>query len=115
MNLRSAYKENLMGKPSLVSDYCVVCGKYCTEGHHTVQKGIGGVKRHIDKQIPRVSLCHDCHMEYHSKRLHLQFDNGWLWYWSQTPMSDEDAWRTYRNHYSPAKTQQEYITYGRGK
>lgn len=113
MSVRSAYRENLMDKPSVVSDYCCVCGRYCTEGHHTVQKGIGGVKKHIDKRIPLLSLCHQCHSETHAKRLHLQWDGRWLWFWSREPMGDEKAWELYHNHYSPVKTEQEYITYGR--
>lgn len=115
MSIRSAYRENLMDKPSAMHDYCVVCGRYCIEGHHVVQKGIGGVKKHIDKRIPRIGLCRFCHKEVHAKRLHLQWDGKWLWFWCRNPMKDEEAWEQFKSHYSPIKRPVEYVTYGAKK
>ena len=70
----------LLGKPSLISRYCVVCGKPATNSHHVIIKGMGG-SRH-SKRIPTVSLCGSgntsgCHGLAHSMRLHFRYRDGW--------------------------------------
>lgn len=112
MTLRSAYREALMCRPDAMGDYCAVCGGYCSDGHHAVQKGMGGVPPEVDALIPRIGLCRRCHDEAHAKRLHLQWDGGWKWLWHPDPMGDELAWRMYSGHYSPVK-EQRWETFGR--
>ena len=63
--------KHLIGKPSLKSDYCVVCGARATNQHHVIQKGMGGSKA----KIPTVSLCgmgntSGCHKLAHEGKLH---------------------------------------------
>ena len=110
----SAYRENLLEGHSVVGLWCPVCGGRATDGHHVVQKGMGGVSREHDREIPIVKLCHECHMAVHDRRLHLQWSNGrWLWFQSGQPMRDEHAWELYSNHYSPLNEPIEYETFGR--
>lgn len=109
-----SYKANLLGKPSVTGDYCAVCGAYATDGHHTVQKGIGGVSKDVDRQIPIIGLCRTCHDLHHARRLHFNFDGGrWMWFVSGQQMSDEAAWKLYRSHYTPVAEPIEYVTFGR--
>lgn len=106
-------RESMLDLPSLNSDYCVVCGAYLTDGHHVIQKGMGGVSKEIDNRIPRISVCRICHNMYHAKKLHFHFNKKWLWFISGQPMSDEAAWEQFSRHYTPATEPIEYITFGR--
>ena len=107
--MRSSHRENLMGRPSVISDYCAVCGAYGTHRHHAVVKGIGGVSRETDARIPLVSLCPSCHELVHARKLHLQWDGGWKWLLTRDAVRDEEAWRLYAEHYSPMKGWRELL------
>lgn len=84
----------LLGKPSLYSPYCVVCGKPATNQHHVVIKGIGGSKH--ERRIPTVSLCgmggvDGCHGKAHAMRLHFRWDGGWWCLETDEPCSYAEA------------------------
>ena len=86
--------KHLIGKPSLKSDYCVVCGARATNQHHVIQKGMGGSKA----KIPTVSLCgmgntSGCHGKAHSGRLHFDYRDGW-YYCETEPCSYLEALET---------------------
>lgn len=79
--------EHLLGKPSLQSDTCCVCGAPATNQHHVIIKGMGGSK--YAKQIPTVSLCgmgntSGCHGKAHSGQLHFDYRDGYGWMYCET-------------------------------
>lgn len=108
----SAYKANLLDRPSVLGMWCPVCGDRATDGHHAVQKGMGGVSKELERRIPILRLCHACHMEHHAGLLHFQWDGGWLWFRSGQPMRDDGAWALYSAHYSPFAAHKEPETFG---
>ena len=89
--------RHLLGKPSLMSDHCCVCGKPATNNHHVIQKGMGGTKR---KDIPTLPLCgmgntSGCHGKAHSGQLHFDFKEGYGWVYCETePCSYLEALET---------------------
>lgn len=108
--MRGSYRDNLMGRPSVVSDRCAVCGRYASNLHHVVQKGMGGVSRDVERRIPKVALCGSgttgCHGLVHERRLHLNWCDGmggWVWWQSPEPMDDELAWRLHAAEYRPMR------------
>lgn len=110
----SAYKANLMNGHSVVGMWCPICGDHATDGHHVVQKGMGGTSKEFERRIPIVKLCHRCHMDVHARRMHIQWARGrWLWFRSSTPMRDDEAWEQYSSHYSPMVEPEECVTFGR--
>ena len=97
------YKDNLLDKPSVVQRWCPVCSDRATDEHHVVQKGMGGVSSETEKRIPKIKLCRNCHARAHSKHLHFQWADKWLYFESGQPMSDQHAWELFGRHYSPLK------------
>ena len=97
------YKDNLLDKPSVRYGFCPVCGGYATDEHHVIQKGMGGVSKETERRIPKIKLCRVCHSKVHAKLLHFQWDNGWVFFESGQPMSDQAAWENFSSHYSPIK------------
>lgn len=93
----------MLGRPSLHSPYCVVCGKPATNQHHVIIKGMGGSRR----QIPTVSLCgmgntSGCHGLAHSMRLHFRYRKGWECIIMPEPCDyqtalESDGWRRISN------------------
>ena len=93
----------MLGRPSLHSPYCVVCGKPATNQHHVVIKGMGGSRR----QIPTVSLCgmgntSGCHGLAHAMRLHFRYRKGWECIITAEPCDyqtalESDGWRRISN------------------
>lgn len=82
----------MLGRPSLHSPYCVVCGAPATNQHHVIIKGMGGSKR----QIPTVSLCglgntSGCHRLAHAMRLHFRYTDTWEYIILPKPTNYADA------------------------
>lgn len=111
MITRGSYRAALLDRPSITENgldghVCPVCGRYATNLHHVVPKGMGGVPAAIERRIPKMLLCGSgttgCHGAAHRGRLHLNYDGGrWLHWWSAVPMRDETAWETARLQYRP--------------
>ena len=85
---------HLLDKPSLVSDYCCVCGKPATNRHHVIIKGMGGTA--FKKRIPTVPLCgigntSGCHGLAHSGRLFFDYKQWWLYCLMDEPTDYQDA------------------------
>jgi len=89
------YELELLGKPSIVSEYCLFCGRPATNQHHIIQKGMGGSKH--EKLIPTVSVCgmgntSGCHGEFHAKRLHIRWvEDHYEYLHTTTPTKDLEA------------------------
>lgn len=71
--------KKLLGIPGIKSDTCVVCGSLATDQHHVIQKGMGGVPAEVERLIPTVSLCRNCHTAVHQGHIKFRYDLGWLW------------------------------------
>ena len=99
--LFNSYKDNLLDKPSLIRDECVICGRPATDKHHVIQKGMGGVSKQTEKRIPLLALCRSCHNEVHQKRLHINWRNGWLYLRTMNGMADDKAWNEYEDLFTP--------------
>ena len=104
----SAYKENLLDRPSIKGMWCAVCGNRATDGHHVIQKGMGGVSKALEQRIPIINLCRECHNAVHARYLHLQWNGQWLYFWSGQQMKDEHAWSLYSKHYAPIRQRADY-------
>lgn len=91
------WQREFCGKPSIVSDRCVFCGRPATEQHHIVYRSQGGTK------LPTVSVCgwgnaDGCHGLLHQHRLHLRWRDGWEWLYTDEPVKESaaremDGWR----------------------
>ena len=84
------YQRALMGKPSVESGWCAVCGRPVTERHHVVPRSQGGTAG------PTIALCGrgntgGCHGLAHSHRLHFRFDGRWRYLVTDEPVKYEAA------------------------
>ena len=122
MTVFSAYRDNLLDRPSMVDGgRCVVCGRPATNRHHVIPKGMGGVPKALERRIPKLLLCgggnaSGCHGMAHAHTLHLNWSDamGWCFLVTDEPMDDELAWRTRARDFRPLKGQKlEGITYGK--
>ena len=100
------FRDNLLGKPSVISNgHCAVCGRRGVHKHHVIPKGMGGVKRDLDKRIPLIELCPMCHADVHDRRtLHLYWSvalGGWCYWKSNIAMDDQTAFRNYYHQFRP--------------
>lgn len=81
----------MMGKPSVIKPYCVVCGSTRNlEQHHPVKRS-EGIWRVAGREMqkPTLTLCRRCHSKVHH-------DGGLLYFkWSQ---SDADFWQGKPNY-----------------
>ena len=105
MVLRDNHRDFLMGKPSVKTDFCAVCGRPATNLHHVIPKGMGC---RSDKGIPLIRLCGSgvtgCHGLAHKGKLHFGWDDdkgGWVYYRTEAPMNDWQCWEQYRELYAP--------------
>ena len=110
--MRSAYRMNLLDKPSVTdTPYCVVCGKPATNAHHVIPKGMGGVSKEMEARIPKLKLCgngnlNGCHGLAHQGLLHINWEDGmggWVFRRSSEPMGDEESWRQFWSDYLPVQ------------
>ena len=102
----SAFRTSLLDRPSVASNgHCAVCGRLWPQRHHVVEKGAGGVSGDVDKRIPLIELCQDCHdMVHMQRRLHLHwFDGlgGWAYYISPHGMDDQMAVKGHMREFRP--------------
>lgn len=85
------YQRALMGKPSIETAGCAICGACMTERHHIVPRSQGGADG------PTVTLCGwgntgGCHGLAHAHKLHLyDFGDGWQYLITKEPMKLEKA------------------------
>lgn len=102
--MRSTLPEifhSMMGKPSIKSDVCAVCGRnYPLEQHHIVRRGAGKLFNDRGREIkkPTVTLCgfgnnltdadgrEYCHGLAHANRLHFR------WIESSEPIANAGHW-----------------------
>ena len=78
-------RKKLLGKPSIDSDVCAVCGRPATNRHHVIPKGIGGTR--LEREIPLIPLCgmgnvSGCHAAAHRHEIEFNYDEGrelWVW------------------------------------
>lgn len=97
----------LLGKPSVESDRCAVCGRWATNRHHVVEKGMGGVGK-SEALVPRISLCGSgttgCHWLVHAGMLHLYWSEsmgGWVFHRTAQPADHFRDWFENRSEYRP--------------
>lgn len=94
----NAYDRELLGKPSVLTDGCAVCGRPATNEHHVVFKGSGGVSKELERRIPRIKLCghgnvNGCHGLVHHRRMFFRWRDGWQYRVTGSPMKlDEAMW-----------------------
>ena len=83
------YDADLMDKPSIHSELCPFCGRMATNAHHIVYRSRGG------KDGPTVDVCgsgtEGCHWLFHSHRLHLRWDGGWMYLRTDEPVKQDKA------------------------
>ena len=104
----AAFYETMLDKPSIVSNKCAVCGKYATNQHHVVQKGMGGVSAEVEKSIPKITLCGSgttgCHGDVHAGRLHIMWCDGlggWVYHRTPRAVNHIIDWNQNRKDYRP--------------
>lgn len=103
---RSEFRKSLIGKPSVLSERCALCGRPASNLHHVVPKGMGGAD---DSQIPLIRLCGSgnasgCHGAAHSGHLHFAWDDengGWVYVITSNAMKDDECWQRYKAMYAP--------------
>ena len=113
------YRENLLDRPSVKGDRCVVCGRFANNNHHVIPKGMGGIPKSLESRIPTLVLCGQgnvsgCHGLAHQKKLHLNWSDGlggWVWLITPNAMDDEFAWQRHRKLYRPIRTET-WVTFG---
>ena len=67
---------SLIGAPSVVQPFCMVCGAPGVEQHHVVPRS--RTVRRKDRG-PTVSLCKGCHTHHHSvSPMRFVYDEGWF-------------------------------------
>lgn len=96
----SAWREQMLDRPSvLTANRCAICGRYATNAHHIVQKGMGGVSKDVERRIPKMTLCGSgttgCHGAVHGRILHIVWSDGlggWVFRWSSVPCDDLMDW-----------------------
>lgn len=94
----NSYEARLLDKPSVVGEWCAVCGAPATNRHHVVFKGMGGRSKAIEGRIPLVSLCGmgntgGCHGLVHSRKLFMDWRDGWVYLLCDEPTKIDDAMR----------------------
>lgn len=106
--MNNEFTSVLLGKPSVDTGRCAICGKPGGEMHHVVQKGMGGVSAEIEAQIPKMRLCgwgntSGHHGMLHGKYLHVYWhaEAGWVYYISSFPMDDMECWMLNSDRYMP--------------
>lgn len=105
----SAFREVLLDKPSvLTANRCAICGKWATNAHHVIQKGMGGVSPETERRIPKVTLCGSgttgCHGDVHAHLLHLYWSDGlggWVYHRTAQPVNDYLDWYQNSSEYRP--------------
>ena len=106
----SAFLRPLLDKPSILdTDFCAICGRPAIDGHHVIQKGMGGYSKETERRIPQFRLCgfgntSGCHGLAHKGRLHIYWDDGmggWVFWVSEEPMKDFDAWYFHADEFLP--------------
>lgn len=108
MTALNRQREKLLGKPSLKSDECAVCGGRATNQHHVIPRGAGGTgSKELEALIPTVSLCGmgnvtGCHGAVHKGRIEFDYDEErQLWKWRRKGATAWHAchgqvhWKTY--------------------
>lgn len=87
------YEKELMKAPSLVREWCVVCGRPATNLHHVVYRSHGG------KDSPLVSLCgfgnaSGCHGLVHHNRIHFRYTGRWEYLITDEPVKIDVAYES---------------------
>lgn len=102
MNL---HQQALMGKPSVIREFCAICGMPAQSKHHIVPRSQGGADG------PVISLCgygneSGCHGQFHAHKLHLRWNDQVGWWeclYTARPKKYEqalhmDGWKRLRRH-----------------
>lgn len=90
MSALNRQQQALLGKPSIDSDVCAVCGGRASNRHHVVIKGMGGLPKLIESRIPLIPLCGNgntsgCHKLAHDYAIEFRYDDReGLWEWRKT-------------------------------
>lgn len=102
-NLRiSSERADLLGMPHMLDDYCQICGRWATNRHHIIPKGMGGgskITHFQGKKLysPLISVCGSgnqsgCHGGFHNSRFKVEWvpydATFWELWWSGELLKD---------------------------